>query len=89
MRAQTSVWAPIVILQDAAAPARPSARAAFGLYSSPDVLQTFSPLIVGLSATGQAQPFIAYLSSNAVELRCSFWAWETNLEICGIRDFRV
>jgi len=30
MRAQTSlVWAPIIILQDAAAPARPSARAAF------------------------------------------------------------
>jgi len=57
---------------------------AFRLYSSPDVRQTFSPLIVGFSATGRAQPFIAYLSSNAVELQCSFWAWETNLEIRGI-----
>jgi len=60
-----------------------------GLYSSPDVRQIFSPLIVGLSATGRAQPFIAYLSSNAVELQFSFWGRETNLEICGIRDFRA
>jgi len=69
MRAQTSlVWAPIIILQDAAARAQPSARAAF---------------------PGRAQPFIAYLSSNAVELQCSSWGRETNLEICGIRDFRA
>jgi hypothetical protein len=60
-----------------------------GLYLSPDVRQNFSPLIAELSATGRAQPFIAYLSSNAVELQCSFWARETNLETCGIRDFRL
>ncbi len=45
-----------------------------GLYPSPDVRRNCSPLIAGLSVTGRAQPFIASLSSNAVESQCSFWA---------------
>ena len=90
MRAQTFLlWAPIIILQGAAARRDRRGELPSGLYSSPDVRQIFSPLNVGLSATGRAQPFIAYPSSNAVELQCSFWAREINLEICGIRDLRV
>jgi len=74
MRAQTFlVWAPMIILQDAAARRDHRGELPSGLYSFPDVRQIFCPLNVGLSATGRAQPFIAYLSSNAVELQRSFW----------------